>query len=64
MNTITITEKINELLRFLPAFEEPERDFILRWDGGESTDGTTFYMPRPVYAEDVVTFFGLVGQHF
>ena len=59
-----IHEKINELLRFLPAFEEPERDFILRWDGGESDDGKSFIMPHPVYAEDVVAFFSTAGQHF
>ena len=64
MNTTTITKKIDELLRFLPLFEEPERDFILHWDGGESADGISFFMPHPVYAEDVVAFFGAAGQPF
>jgi hypothetical protein len=39
---------IDQLLRFLPGFEEPNRKFIERWE--------TFY---PVYAADVEEFFGL-----
>lgn len=65
MNQQTIIhEKIDELLRFLHLFEEPERVNILRWDGGESIDDNTFTMPHPVYIDDVVAFFGLAGQHF
>ena len=59
-----IREKIDELLRFLPLFEEPEREFIVRWGGGERIDDNTFTMPHPVYADDVVAFFGLAGQPF
>ena len=44
-------EKIDQLLQFLPAFEEPNRQFIEKWQG--------FY---PVYATDVTEFVRLAGD--
>ena len=55
-------EQMDELLRFLPRFEQPGRTFVERWAGGEPTgDGatTTHY---PIYPEDVEAFFLLAGQ--
>ena len=50
MNAIT-PEKINQLLAFLPGFEDPNRKFIIGWTG-----------MQPFYAPDVSTFFCLVGN--
>ncbi|MCA9903863.1 MAG: hypothetical protein KC547_08405 [Anaerolineae bacterium] len=44
-------EKIDQLLQFLPTFEEPNRRFIIEWK--------QYY---PVYAEDVKQFVKLVGD--
>ncbi|MCB9418830.1 MAG: hypothetical protein H6667_03440 [Ardenticatenaceae bacterium] len=44
-------EKIDQLLHFLPAFEQSNRTFIEKWDG--------FY---PVYAPDVAQFVRLAGD--
>jgi hypothetical protein len=44
-------EKIDQLLHFLPAFEEPNRQFIEKWQG--------FY---PIYAADVTEFVRLAGD--
>jgi hypothetical protein len=49
-NRLTI-EKIDRLLPFLPAFEEPNRQFIIEWK--------QYY---PVYAADVKQFVKLVGD--
>ena len=46
------------------AFEEPERDFILRWDGGESSRRPLSTCPTPSTPTTWCAFFGLVGQHF
>ncbi len=46
-------EKIDQLLRFLPAFEEPNRQFIEKWQG--------FY---PIYAADVTEFIRLAGDSY
>lgn len=55
-------EQIDELLRFLPLFEEPGRAFIESWAGGETTEDGAITMPYPVYADDVHEFFRLAGQ--
>ena len=58
---VTQTE-IDQLLRFLPLFDDPDRVFVERWGGGQETgDGaiTTFY---PIYPEDVLEFYRLAGQ--
>jgi len=63
MNDEPITrEKIDELLRFLPVFDAPGRQFVKRWAGGESTDDGTITFPYPIYADDVLAFFRLAGQ--
>ena len=63
MNDEAITsQRIDELLAFLPALIVPERQFIVRWVGGEKTaDGATT-TSHPVYADDVLAFFRLAGQ--
>jgi hypothetical protein len=50
MSDIT-SEKINQLLAFLPAFEQPDREFVTGWMG-----------MHPQYAPDVVAFFRLAGD--
>ena len=50
-NKPTTTAMIDQLLQFLPAFEEPNRQFIEKWQG--------YY---PVYAADVTEFVRLVGD--
>jgi hypothetical protein len=47
---------IDELLRFLPLFDLPERGFVERW-AGESG-----HVPYPIYPEDVAAFYRLAGQ--
>lgn len=44
-------ENIHQLLAFLPAFEQPEREFITGWSG-----------MYPIYASDVAAFFNLVSD--
>ncbi len=39
-------EKIDKLLSFLPAFEEPERTYLLGWKG-----------TQPLYPDDVAAFY-------
>jgi len=60
--TITV-ERMDELLRFLPLFEVPGREYILAWGGGEKTpDGRAFQVPYPIYCADVLEFYTLAGQ--
>ena len=54
--------KIEELLRFLPLFDRPGREFIKEWRGGETVAPNTVTMHHPVYCDDVVEFFGLLAQ--
>ena len=54
--------EIDKLLRFLPLFDVPNRDFVERWAGGEKTRGGAITMPYPVYPEDVKQFYRLAGQ--
>jgi hypothetical protein len=63
MKTELITpERIDELLRFLPMFERPGREFVERWGGGEKTSDGVMTMPFPVYLADVEEFFRLASQ--
>lgn len=55
-------EKVDELLEFLPAFEDPRRSFVVRWAGGEATEDGAVTMPHPVYTREVTDFFGLASQ--
>ena len=54
--------EMDELLRFLPLFDVPGRDFYGRCAGGERTAGGAITMPYPVYPEDVIEFYRLAGQ--
>ncbi len=60
----TVGERIDELLGFLPLFEEPDRSFVTKWAGGAPTSDGATTMPFPVYAEDVAEFFRLAGGPF
>jgi hypothetical protein len=54
--------KIDELLHFLPGFERPFREFIMRWEGGHPQPDGSVTMPYPVYSADVNLFFHYVSQ--
>jgi hypothetical protein len=61
--TTPITQaRIDELLHFLPLFEQPGRDFIVRWEGGFPEANGTVSTPYPVYVPDVNLFFHYVSQ--
>jgi hypothetical protein len=64
MDQVTVTtEKMDELLRFLPAFEDPDRAYVKGWGGGETTaDGKAIQVPYPIYCDDVLEFYTLAGQ--
>ena len=55
-------ERIDELLRFLPLFDVPGREFIEKWAGGEKTRDGAIIRPYPVYPQDVKDFYHLAGQ--
>lgn len=56
-------QRIDELLRFLPAFELPGPETEANWRGADQkpTDGV-FVMPYPTYPPVVREFFALAGQ--
>lgn len=54
--------EMDELLRFLPLFDVPGRDFYGRCAGGERTADGAITMPYLVYLDDVVEFYRLAGQ--
>ena len=56
------TEKMDELLRFLPVFENPDREYVKDWGGGEMTSDGAITVPYPIYYDDVLEFFRLAGQ--
>lgn len=63
MNESVITRaKIEELLRFLPRFDQPGREFVKEWRGGPRPGAEAFHVPYPVYHEDVTAFFGLLAR--
>ena len=63
MNQVTVTtEKMDELLRFLPLFEDPDRAYVKGWGGGEPTGDGAFTVPYPIYCDDVLQFYTLAGQ--
>jgi hypothetical protein len=55
-------EKMDELLRFLPLFEIPNRQYVKDWGGGETTAEGTITVPYPIYCDDVLQFYTLAGQ--
>lgn len=55
--------KIDELVHFLPNFEQPMRDFIMRWEGGHlDASGNNVTTAYPVYTADINLFFHYVCQ--
>lgn len=63
MDHVTVTtEKMDELLRFLPLFENPDREYVREWGGGKVTDDGSIQVPYPIYCDDVYEFFALAGQ--
>jgi hypothetical protein len=54
--------KIDELVRFLPAFDVQGREFIMRWEGGDPQPDGSVTIPYPVYTADVNLFFHHVSQ--
>jgi Family of unknown function (DUF6508) len=57
-------DHINELVRFLPKFDQPDRDLIERWGGGESLPDGSITMPFPIYTKDVEAFIKLANQEY
>jgi hypothetical protein len=55
-------EWMDELLRFLPLFELPGREYVQEWAGGERTADGGITMPYPIYCDDVLEFYTLAGQ--
>lgn len=55
-------EKMDELLRFLPVFEIPNRQYVKDWGGGETTAEGAITVPYPIYCDDVLEFYTLAGQ--
>ena len=63
MDHVTLTvEEMDELLRFLPVFEDPDRAYVKGWGGGEPTGDGAITVPYPIYCDDVLEFFTLAGQ--
>ena len=56
------SEEMDELLRFMPLFENPDRAYVREWSGGETTSDGTITVPYPVYCDDVLEFYMLAGQ--
>jgi hypothetical protein len=56
------SDRIDELLQFLPRFERPGRSYVRSWAGGEETPDGALTMPFPIYEEDVASFYWLAGQ--
>ena len=52
---------IDQLLAFLPRFEDPSFEPIERWAGGAEASGAITW-PYPIYTPDVMAFFSLAGQ--
>jgi hypothetical protein len=61
-DTSISTEEMDELLRFLPLFENPDRAYVKGWGGGDTTSDGTITVPYPVYCDDVLEFYTLAGQ--
>ena len=54
--------QMDELLRFLPVFEHPNRAYVEGWGGGEPTGDGAITVPYPIYCDDVLQFYTLAGQ--
>lgn len=62
MKRAVTVEDVDELLRFLPLFEKPNRTFVETWGGGEKSPEGAITMPYPVYPPDVQEFFRLAAR--
>jgi Family of unknown function (DUF6508) len=49
--------RVEELLSFLPFFEESKGKNIVKWRGGERREDGSHTMPFPDYPEEVYRFF-------
>jgi hypothetical protein len=58
---IITNAKIKELLKFLPLFDDSNRDFIKEWEDPIKKNGT-FTFINSVYCYDVKEFFKLAAQ--
>jgi hypothetical protein len=55
-------EWMDELLRFLPLFELPGREYVREWAGGKTNGQGDLTLPYPIYCDDVLEFYTLAGQ--
>ncbi len=53
--------KVAELLAFLPGFSTPGRKFLLDDECQPLEGHSAALFPHPIYADDVVAFFMLIG---
>ena len=60
--TVPSRDEAERLVEFLPGFTEPNRSFVKTWNGGVDTTAGPHQMPCPVYANDVIRFFGLIAS--
>ena len=56
------SERMDELLRFLQLFDNPDREYVRAWGGGEMTEDGSITVPYPIYCDDVYEFYALAGQ--
>jgi Family of unknown function (DUF6508) len=56
------TERIDELLHFMPAFANPGPQHEPDWQGGERLADGSISMPYPSYSAEVIEFYRLAGQ--
>ena len=61
-DTSISSEDMDELLRFLPLFENSDRAYVKEWAGGELTADGALTVPYPIYCDDVLEFYTLAGQ--
>jgi hypothetical protein len=62
MSKAITRERIDELLAFLPVFEDTSRSWIKHWIGGETLPDGAITMAHPVYSAIVERFFSLAGR--
>lgn len=60
-DAVTI-EDMDALLRFLPLFEDPGRQYIVGSGGGQPTGDGAVTVRYPIYSREVLEFYRLAGQ--
>ena len=55
-------KRVDELLRFLPLFDQAEGGSVASWRGGEKTSDGAITAPVAAYPPDVEEFFRLAGR--